>query len=150
MITRGLRKGLTWAAGLGLGVGLMIGAAVLAAVGTERLTDADVVARARTLGMINATELPKTPVAQPAPKTVTVVNKVAVISIAPGTDWTQAIVMLKQAGAVTDEAGFLARVKERELLLGLKAGVFELALGEGKAPLPHDAIIDKLTGTTKP
>lgn len=142
-------RGLLWAAGLGLGVGLIIGAAVVA-VKPGRLTEAELVAKARTLGMVSTTELPKAPATPTTPKTVTTVNKVAVIAIAPGSEWTTAIAMLKQVGAVADEAAFLARVKERGLMTALKVGVFELSLGEGKTPLPHDEIIDKLTGAAKP
>jgi hypothetical protein len=136
------RRGLLLAGGVGLGVGLMIGAAVLAASPKPGLTDAEAIARARQLGMINPTELPpsppaaqtsQTPQAQTQPKTM-------VLLVPPGTDFGAAADALQEAGIVKDKEAFLARVKEREVAAKLVIGAHELPAAGATA----DQIIDSL------
>jgi cell division protein YceG involved in septum cleavage len=132
------RRGLLLAGGLGLGVGLMLGAAVLAAAPRPGLTDAAVVARARVLGMINPTELPPVqPIAKEAPAPA----KVAVVLVGPGMDFGTVAEMLTGAGVISDPAAFLARVKERELTGRMQTGAHELPASGATV----DQVIDKLT-----
>jgi hypothetical protein len=146
VLTAYTRKGLTLAAALGFGVGLMAGAVFVAAKGGVP-SDAEIVARARTLGMVLATELPApapapAPVQQPAPEPV----RIAVLNVPKGADFTRAAAELKALGVIADVNQFLDRVEERKLASKLKIGVHQLPL-DG---LTADKAIDILTGAAQP
>lgn len=96
MVDQHTRRGLALALGLGCGVGLMAGAVLWSLGDNPRLTDEQIIARARTLGMTRATELPGA--------------KVTVL-VKADTTLADLAAMLKAAGAVADSEAFLARVK---------------------------------------
>lgn len=141
MLTAYTRKGLILAVGLGLGIGLMAGAVFVAASGRPPVTDEEVRSRARALGMVSATELPR-----PAPVKEPAAVRVAVVYIAGGTDATTVAEMLATAGAVADGKAFVARLTERGLLTAVKVGVHEIPLGTTTV----DQVIDIVTGARKP
>jgi len=130
-------RGLALAAGLGIGVGLMIGSAFVAMASGSEITEAEIIARARTLGMVSVTELPPRSEAPkvdpPAPE-----QRLVLVIRAPMT-FEDVAAMLKEGGAIPDTAAFLTRVKERGARLN--TGVFTFTQAEfGKV----DALIDKL------
>lgn len=140
MLTAYVRRGLTLAVGLGVGVGLMAGAVFVAAKGDGGLTDAEVIARARTLGMIDATELPK-PAPAPAPAQEPAVTKVAVVPVPEGASFGEVAATLKAVGLIKEVDPFLARVSARKAAAALKVGVHQVPM----TGLTDDQLIDLLT-----
>ena len=138
MLTAYTRRGLTLAVGLGVGVGLMAGAVFVAAKDDGSLTDAEVIARARTLGMVSATELPKP---APAPAQAPAVTKVAVVPVAEGASFGEVAATLKAVGLIKELDPFLARVSERNAAAALKVGVHQVPM----TGLTDDQLIDLLT-----
>lgn len=135
MLTFRTRKGLTLAVGLGFGMGLMAGAAVLAMTLKPPPTDDAIVARARQLGMVKATEIPV------APAKVQV-QKVASIVVAEGGSFSDVAGMLKEAGVIADAEALMVRARERDLLGRLRAGVHVILFGEPGKALTLDQVID--------
>lgn len=127
MLTQHTRKGLQLALGIGFGLGLMAGAALWIALGRPAPTDDQIIARARTLGMTRATELPGA--------------KVAVV-IKPDTALPDLAAMLKAAGAAPDSDAFLARVQAKQPSGKPKPGVHVITAGQSL-----DELVDILVGT---
>lgn len=138
MLTAYTRRGLTLAVGLGVGVGLMAGAVFVAAKDDGSLTDAEVIARARTLGMVSATELPKP---APAPAQAPPVTKVAMVPVAEGASFGEVAATLKAVGLIKEVDPFLERVSERNAAAALKVGVHQVPM----TGLTDDQLIDLLT-----
>lgn len=126
MLTQHTRKGLQLALGIGVGLGLMAGAALWMALGRPAPTDEQIIARARTLGMTRATELPGA--------------KVAVV-IKPETDLAAVAAMLQAAGAASDSEAFLARAKVKQPSGKPKLGVHVITAGQSLDELV-DALIE--------
>ncbi|HWI62388.1 MAG TPA: hypothetical protein VNT75_11155 [Symbiobacteriaceae bacterium] len=124
MVSQHARKGLTLALGLGFGIGLMAGAVLWSLGAKPDLTDEQVVARARLLGMTRATEMPGAKV------TLLVKAEMTVAELAD---------MLKAAGAVSDGEAFTARVKEKFPNGKPKAGVHVVTPG-----MPLDQLVEAL------
>lgn len=130
-------RGLTLAAGLGIGVGLMIGSAFVAMASGAQLTEAQIIARAKTLGMVSVTEMPPRSEA-PKVEPPAAEQRLVLVVRAPMT-FEDVAEVLKEGGAIPDTAAFLARVKERGARLN--TGVFTVTQAEfGKV----DGLIDKL------
>jgi len=119
------RKGLTLALGLGCGIGLMAGAVLWSMGDNPRLTDEQVIARARTLGMTRATELPGA--------------KVTVL-VKADTTLADLAAMLKAAGAVADSDAFLAKVKSKHPEGKPKPGIHVIIAGDSPETLA-DALV---------
>lgn len=89
-----LRRVVLWSVGLGLGLGVTLGAGLVAyGAQTQPLTDAQVIDRARTLGMRPLTEL--------AGAEVT-------LTVGAGTTTAQLADALVQSGLLSDREAFLA------------------------------------------
>lgn len=136
------RAGLKWVLGLGLGVGLMAGGFGAALMPKPGLTDDQVQARARLLGMLPATQLPPAPppAPTPAPKEAPPTTTVPVVE---GLSFGQIAAMLKLLGVVSDDQALIARAGEREALEQVKAGVYTITLDPAK-PMTLDQVIDQL------
>lgn len=118
-----VRAVLYWAVGLGLGLGLCIGAAgTYLATPRLAMSDEAVIARARSLGMRPLTEL--------AGAEVT-------LTVGPGTTAEQLAQALQESGLLSDRDGFLARVQSR----APKVGLFHLRPG-----LSLDELLGRLLG----
>jgi len=137
VLTRHTRQGLTLAVGLGFGMGLMAGAVALALALKPAPTDAEIVAKARTLGMVLTTELPP---AREAPKPPAPQQVIAVM-VSEGMSFGEVAAMMKTAGLVADPEALVARAQEREVATKLKAGVHVVPAGS-----TPDQVIDLLTG----
>lgn len=133
-----LGRGLRFAVLLGVGLGLLAAGALVEAMRPVReLSNAEVMQRARALGMASLSELPR---AAPAAPAVSVT-----ILIRTETTLDEVAAMLVQAGAVTDAAGFAHRARESGRTGPFAPGPRTFSRGE-----TADQILSKLGTTGKP
>lgn len=135
-----LGNGLRWAAGLGLGVGLMLGAAVSTLWQPGPLTDVEIMEEARSRGLMTEREGGDT--AEPEVSQGEAGRTVA-FGVAPGMSFQDIADLLEAAGAIQDRDQFLARAAERNALYRAQPGIYVLT-HETSGPFSDDEIIDKL------
>lgn len=141
-VARGLRIAML----LGVGVGLMA-ASVLVAVfrPVERLSNAEIMDRARALGMERLSELPPsgttTGTQVAAPQAVTLIT----VMVRPETTLDELAAMLKQAGAIPDSDAFLRKARESGLTGPFPPGPRTVTKGEGL-----EQILSRLSPASKP
>jgi len=126
LLTNHTRKGLTLALGVGFGLGLMAGAMLWSFGAAPDLTDDEIVARARRLGMTRATELPGAKVT---------------LLVKPEATLEDLAAMLKASGTYADGEMFIARAKAKHPDGKPKAGLHVVTPGE-----PVDQLVDLLVG----
>jgi hypothetical protein len=138
-----IRKGLQWALGLGVGLGLMAGALGAALMPRPGLTDDEVVQRARALGMIKAIEMPQAPREAPREAAPAAPKRTVTYAVVPGMSFGEIASLLNQAGVIADEQALIARAREREAMEQVKAGIYTVVLDPAK-PVTPDQVLDQL------
>lgn len=132
-------RGLRLAMAFGLGVGLILAAALVALFPqVQTLSNAEITERARALGMSFLTEMPpadqsRAPAPQaPPPGLLTVL-------VRPGTSVPELAEMLAEGGAVKDRERFVKLAAERGATGTIAAGAHTVSLGDSL-----EQIVDKL------
>lgn len=142
-VVRGLRLAML----LGVGIGLLAASVSVALFRpVERVSNAEIMERARALGMERLTDMPRTGsglssgqgAAATAPGQIT-------LMIRPETTVDDVAAMLKQAGAIADSEGFLRKARESGLTGPFAPGPKTVTQGEGL-----EQILSKLTPASKP
>jgi hypothetical protein len=139
---RHTRGGLKLVLGLGVGIGLMVGAVAAAYLPRPGLTDDQVRERARVLGMLPATSLPPASAPAPVPKEAPP-KTIVIYAVVEGMSFDQIAAMLKQTGVLPDAQALTNRARERNALEQVKAGVYTITLDPAK-PVTPDQVIDQL------
>lgn len=164
---RHTRKGLTLTLGVGVGLGLIAGSVLTAmAQRPPDLTNAEIMQRARALGMVPLSELPKAPApaqtqAQPRPQSPVQPEAQSkavppaevppaqapapvVITVLPDMAFQEVMDALSAAGLVKDPDAFLARAYETGAVTRLRVGAHSIRPGA-----TTDEILAKLTSASE-
>lgn len=169
---RQITQGLRWAAGLGLGVGLMLGAAAGSLWQQPQMTDEQVVELAHRLGMVEKAETSANSAADPAmagagapsqgeaassdpqsgdrapagtdSETPAPAGRTVAYTVSPGMTFEDIADLLKAAGAIEDRHAFLARAEELGAMSRAKPGLYLLHQADALQPADYDEIIQQL------
>jgi hypothetical protein len=140
-LNRQIGYGLRWAAGLGLGVGLMLGAAFYilwqspGTAGTEAREQEDRPGAAQGTG--------------PSGSQAAAARTVA-FSVLPGMTFLDIADLLEAAGAIADREAFLARAEELDALHRAQPGLYVITQEDSAEPASYDEIIAQLVGGQSP
>ncbi|HEY8346294.1 MAG TPA: hypothetical protein VIL07_03365 [Symbiobacteriaceae bacterium] len=135
-------QGLRWAAGLGLGVGLMLGAACSLLWKPVSLSGGDVAQEVREPGKAVATAEEGNRFAGGDRQESA--RRIIAFVVLPGMTFQDIADLLVATGAVADREAFLARARELNALHRAQPGLYVLNQVDPNQPLTHDEIIVRL------
>jgi len=141
---RGLRMSLV----IGIGIGIMAGAALGTLDRRPVLTNAQIMERARTLGMELLTEMPRLEppkVAAPAVAPASEPKVRLAVLVRPDSSFTEILQVLKEAGLLSDPQRFTALAQERGADTRVRAGVHVFTQGDSL-----DQLLENLTRSPTP
>ena len=141
-VVRGLRLAML----LGIGVGLLTASVLVATFRpVERLSNAEIMDRARALGMERLSELPRTNPSSGGQAAVSPAPTLITLMVRADTTLEDLGAMLKEAGAIADSELFLRKARESGLNGPFSPGPRTVTKGEGL-----EQILSKLTPAAKP